>query len=261
MLNAQNITVRYGKRAVLDGLDFNARAGALTAIVGPNGSGKSTLLGAITGALPHTGAVTLNGQDTAHVPATQMAAIRAVLPQASVLAFPFSVIEVVQIGLSAGPHGLRDDLPMQALARVGLGHYAGRIFHDLSGGEQQRVMLARVLVQVWEPVVDDTPRWLFLDEPVASLDIAYQLEVMQIAQGFARAGGGVVAVMHDLNLTALYADAVAVLRGGQILAHGLPHDVMTDDILSRAYGCALRVNMLPPASQLFILPHSAQPPA
>lgn len=146
---------------------------------------------------------------------------------------------------------------MQALARVGLVHYANRTFQELSGGEAQRVMLARVLAQVWAPVEGGQPRWLLLDEPVSSLDIAHQLQVMEIARHFARAGGGVIAVMHDLNLTALYADRVAVLAEGRRLAFGAPGEVLTDDILSRAYGCSLRVSSPPPVGVPYILPHAA----
>lgn len=256
-LIAQDIHVSYGTRVALRGVDLTAAAGEVTAIVGPNGSGKSTLLGAITASLPFRGHVRLNGTDIDRMKPWQLAAQRAVLPQASRLAFPFTVIEVVRLGLQSGTAGDRPEVPMQALARVGLAHYANRTFQELSGGEAQRAMLARVLAQVWAPVEDGQPRWLLLDEPVSSLDIAHQLQVMDIARDFARKGGGVVAVMHDLNLTALYADKVAILSGGQRLAFGAPSDVLRDDILSRAYGCALRVSAPPPAGVPYILPHAA----
>ncbi|WP_238368639.1 heme ABC transporter ATP-binding protein [Mesobacterium pallidum] len=256
---ATDIHVRYGPREALRRVSLTARAGELTAIVGPNGSGKSTLMGALTGTLPFDGSVTLNGQDITRQRPWQLAAQRAVLPQDSRLAFDFPVIEVVRMGLQAGTAGDRPEVPMQALARVGLAHYATRSFHALSGGEAQRVMLARVLAQVWEPVADGQPRWLLLDEPVSSLDIGHQLQVMEIARDFARSGGGVIAVMHDLNLTALYADRIAVLAGGDRLAFGPPTEVLTDGTLSRAYGCALRVSAPPPQHVPYILPHAATP--
>ncbi|SDX65896.1 heme ABC transporter ATP-binding protein [Litoreibacter albidus] len=257
MLTARNISVTLGHAQVLAHVDFTARAGQLTAIVGPNGSGKTTLLRALTGDVDYSGTVLLNGTDTQGQRPWQLAAQRAVLPQATTMAFPFTVIEVVRIGLTNGTAATHDSRAMQALRRVGLAHYANRFYQELSGGEQQRVQLARVLCQVWAPVEDGAPRWLLLDEPVASLDIGHQLEVMEIARGFARSGGGVVAVMHDLNLTALYADEVAMLAGGRLLAHGTPADVLTDATLSDAYGCALRVNTAPQAGHTFILPHAA----
>ncbi|CAN0039535.1 unnamed protein product [Chrysoparadoxa australica] len=256
-LSAKGIRVYYGQREALCGVDLTAQAGELTAIVGPNGSGKSTLLGAITASLPYRGAVHLNGTNIETLKPWQLAAQRAVLPQASRLAFPFTVIEVVRLGLQSGTAGDRPEVPMQALARVGLAHYADRTFQELSGGEAQRVMLARVLAQVWSPIEKGEPRWLLLDEPVSSLDIAHQLQVMEIARNFARAGGGVIAVMHDLNLTALYADRVAVLAEGHRLAFGPPAEVLTNETLSRAYGCVLRVSDPPPAGVPYILPHAA----
>lgn len=256
-LIAEDICVSYGKREALCGVSLSAQPGEVTAIVGPNGSGKSTLLGAITASLPFRGNVSLNGRDIGTLKPWELAAERAVLPQASRLAFPFTVIEVVRLGLQSGTAGDRPEVPMQALARVGLVHYANRTFQELSGGEAQRVMLARVLAQVWAPVEGGQPRWLLLDEPVSSLDIAHQLQVMEIARHFARAGGGVIAVMHDLNLTALYADRVAVLAEGRRLAFGAPGEVLTDDILSRAYGCSLRVSSPPPVGVPYILPHAA----
>lgn len=256
-LIAKDIRVSYGKREALRGVSLTALPYEVTAIVGPNGSGKSTLLGAITASLPYQGRVSLNGRAIDQMQTWELAAERAVLPQASRLAFPFTVIEVVRLGLQSGTAGDRPEVPMLALARVGLAHYADRTFQELSGGEAQRVMLARVLAQVWAPVEGGKPRWLLLDEPVSSLDIAHQLQVMEIARGFARAGGGVIAVMHDLNLTALFADRVAVLSEGQRLAFGTPPDVLSDATLSRAYGCALRVSAPPPSGIPYILPHAA----
>jgi iron complex transport system ATP-binding protein len=257
MLKARGIEVAYGRKSVLHGVDFTARAGEVTAIVGPNGSGKTTLMRALIGEVPYRGTVEIGGQDIARAKGWQLAARRAVLPQASVLAFPFTVIEVVRMGLMTGAHGQNESLPQRALAEVGLSGYEGRFFQELSGGEQQRAHLARVLAQVWEPVDDGGPRWLLLDEPVSSLDIAHQIEVMEIAARYARGGGGVVSVMHDLNLTAVYADRVAIMSAGRLRATGTPDAVMTDAILSEVYGCRVRVGVAPEGARPFVLPHCA----
>jgi iron complex transport system ATP-binding protein len=256
-VNAIDVSVRLGRSAVLRKVNFHARAGEVTAIVGPNGSGKTTLMRAITGEVDYDGKIAIAGLDVAHTNGWELAARRAVLAQATTLAFPFNVIEVVRMGLQRGAHGDDDSLPLKALAEVGLQGYEGRFYQELSGGEQQRVQLARVLVQVWHPVDDAGPCWLLLDEPVSSLDIAHQLEVMDIAGAYARAGGGVVAVMHDLNLTAVYADRVAILCNGELRAFGTPAEVMTDDILSSVYGCSIRVKAAPPGPQPYVLPHCA----
>lgn len=256
-LQTHDIHARIGKKEILHGIDFCAEAGALTAIVGPNGSGKSTLLRAITDEVDFTGSVTLNGHDQSRLKAWELAAMRAVLPQATTLAFPFTVMEVVRMGLSAGISGHRADIPDRALKAVGLHDVAGHLYQELSGGQQQRAQLARVLCQVWQPVAQGQARWLLLDEPVASLDIGHQLLVMQLLQGYAARGGGVVAVMHDLNLSAMFADRMAIVMQGRLLASGTPGDVMQDSILSRAYGCALRVNTAPPPGQSYLLPQLA----
>jgi len=257
MLTARNIQVSIGRSPILNGVDFTAAAGEVTAIVGPNGSGKTTLLRAITGDVPFTGEVAIGGQDTAALKPWQLAALRAVLPQASSLAFPFTVVEVVRIGLHSGISGETDAIATQALARVGLAGYGNRFYQELSGGEQQRVQLARVLSQVWRPVVDGVPRWLLLDEPVSSLDIGHQLEVMDILRDFALGGGGVITVMHDLNLTALYADRVTMMAQGAVLADGPPRAVISDAHMTAAYGCPIRVNCAPAAGGTFVLPHAA----
>ncbi|MDF0603292.1 heme ABC transporter ATP-binding protein [Psychromarinibacter sp. C21-152] len=259
MFSAHDIHVSIHGRAILTGVDFAAAPGQVTAIVGPNGSGKTTLLKAMTGEIAYRGRVSLDGRDVAAMPGWQLAARRAVLPQSAQVAFPFTVLEVLRLGLAAGLSADRRDLPSAALARVGLSGFEGRPVQALSGGEQQRVQLARVLLQVWEPVADGAPRWLVLDEPVSSLDIGHQLEVMQIARDYADAGGGVVAVMHDLNLTAMFADRVAMLHDGRVLARGTARDVLRDDVLSRAYGCTLRVDRTPPdPATAFVLPQAAQ---
>ncbi|MEO0938825.1 MAG: heme ABC transporter ATP-binding protein [Pseudomonadota bacterium] len=259
MLTATNITVRIGQKTILNRITFAAPPGALTAIVGPNGSGKSTMLRALSGDIACDGAVHLGGDDIRSLKPWQLAARRGVLPQASALAFPFTVHEVVRIGLHSSAGAGTDTRVMQALAEVGLAHYADRFYQELSGGEQQRTQLARVLAQVWEPTRNGVPCWLLLDEPVSALDIAHQLQVMTIARDFAQRGGGVVAVMHDLNLTAMFASEVAVLHKGQVLATGTPDAVLTDDTLRKAYGCKLRVGVVPEAHDLFVLPQSAAP--
>ncbi|MCP4817557.1 MAG: heme ABC transporter ATP-binding protein [Shimia sp.] len=256
MLAANNVSARYGNREVLHDIAFTAQPRAVTAIVGPNGSGKSTLLKAITGEIPCRGSVKLNGLEVGVTKPWELAAIRAVLPQATPLAFPFTVSEVVRLGLTSGVSAGREGLVSAALDRVGLSTYAPRFYQELSGGEQQRVQLARVLAQVWEPVAHNSPRWLFLDEPVSALDIGHQLLVMQIARDFADAGGGVVAVMHDLNLTAMFADQVALISKGQVLAQAAPEVVLTDENLSLAYHCNVRVNAAP-ARGTYLLPHLA----
>ncbi|ODT15233.1 MAG: heme ABC transporter ATP-binding protein [Kaistia sp. SCN 65-12] len=259
MLEVQDLTVRAGKRAILDRVSLKVRPGELTVVVGPNGAGKSTIMKAVTGELRLAeGAITLDGRAISAYPAYEMARRRAVLPQASSLAFPFTVHEVVRLGtsgaLSAADRAAR---VAAALIRVDLNGFGGRFFQELSGGEQQRVHLARVLCQVWEPVIDGVPRYLFLDEPTASLDLRHQLLTLDTARAFAAAGGGVVAILHDLNLAALYADKIIVVSQGRIAADGAPRDVLTDAMMREVFGVSVHVGGVPTDAP-FILPHTAR---
>lgn len=257
MIHAENIRLKIGRKTILHGVDFRANPGELTAIVGPNGSGKTTLLRALTGELACDGAVRLDSADLRAARPADLAARRGVLPQSTRLAFPFTVHEVVRLGLLASVEAGREELPEKALARVGLGGFGGRFYHELSGGEQQRVQLARVLVQVWQPVRAGAASWLFLDEPVSALDIGHQLEVMQIIRDFVTRGGGAIAVMHDLNLTAMFARQVVLMHEGRVMADGRPGEVLCNENLSRAYGCAVRINTAPPESKPWLLPQAA----
>lgn len=250
MIETRDLCLRLGKQPVLGRINFRARPGELTAIVGPNGSGKTTLLRALAGDLKFTGHATLNGIALAAAPPWELARHRAVLAQHTPVGFPFTVLEVVRLGLSAS---IRPEMAAEeALSQVGLAGYEGRLFPELSGGEQQRCHLARVLAQLGRPAGTDGPRWLLLDEPVSALDIGHQLMVMTLARRFADAGGGVVAVLHDLNLTAQFAASVALLADGRLSRQGNPDQVLADAPLSDAYQCRLRLNRAPAQGRWFL---------
>lgn len=261
MISVRNITASIGRKTIISGIDFEVRPGELAGIVGPNGSGKSTLLKALAGDLSYAGEISFNGRGLGTMRPREAALVRAVLPQSSTLSFPFTVGEVVRLGLLAGRSGALagEDarLPERALSKVDLDGFAGRFYQELSGGEQQRVQLARVLCQVWTPTLEGRPRYLLLDEPVSSLDIRHQLLVMDVARDYARRGGGVVAILHDLNLAAMYADKVLVLRQGRVAAAGTPREVFSDRLIEQVFECGLKVGVLPAADVPFVLPQTA----
>lgn len=262
MLETKNLSVSIGRWPILEDIDFAAKPGELSVIVGPNGSGKTTLLKALCGDHRYTGSASLHGQEINTISPREGAALRAVLPQSTQLSFPFTVREVVALGLTGGRSGVSIDemhyLPERALKAVDLWGFGGRFYGELSGGEQQRVQLARVLCQIWEPVLDDVPRYLMLDEPVSSLDINHQLQILRLARKFADAGGGVIAILHDLNLAAMFADAITVLKSGKLCRSGTPTDVLQDQTIAHSFDCALRVGVVPPAEMPFVLPQSHQ---
>lgn len=261
MIVVEDITVDINHRRILHGVSLTARPGEITVVIGPNGSGKSTLMKALSRDYAYGGSIHINDRNADTISVTDAAALRAVLPQASTLPFPFTVHEVVSLGLTAGRPGVSlaglKRLPEEALARVDLAGFGGRFYGELSGGEQQRVQLARVLCQIWLPVLEGVPRYLFLDEPVSSLDIKHQLLIMDVARQFALGGGGVIAIIHDLNLAAMYADQIVAIKDGRIAGQGTPAQVLTDDLIAYVFDCPMRVGVVPAGPVPFVLPHSA----
>ncbi|MEM1288862.1 MAG: heme ABC transporter ATP-binding protein [Pseudomonadota bacterium] len=257
MLTATNVVVHYGRRQILHEVSVEARPGEVTAIIGPNGSGKTTLMKALTGEMRFRGAASLNGLDVAKAHSWQLASMRGVLPQIATLAFPFTVHEVVRLGLTSGisiTYQEQASLVGRALEMVDLPDFGPRFYQELSGGEQQRVQLARVLCQVWEPMLDGVPRFLFLDEPISSLDVKHQIQIMRIAADYAKAGGGVLAIMHDLNLTANFAHHIVLLSSGKVYASGPAKSVLTAENLEAVYDCPMHVTEQSDTGALAISP-------
>jgi len=233
-LEATAVSYHIGARALVDQVNLDLRRGEVLALVGPNGAGKSTLLRLLAGDLrPSAGQVLLEGTPIGSHSARALARRRAVLPQQTHLQFAFTAREVVLMGRSphvglTGREGDDDETVVdRAMARTDTTSLAGRIYPTLSGGEQQRVSLARVLAQ-------ETPI-LLLDEPTASLDVHHQELVMEVAREAAAGGAAVLAVLHDLNLAAAGADRVAVLGEGRLVALGTPRKVFTETLLTEVF--------------------------
>ncbi|HEY0199400.1 MAG TPA: heme ABC transporter ATP-binding protein [Rhodanobacter sp.] len=237
-LAAHGLHLERGGRCVLQDVSLCAKPGRLLVLAGPNGAGKSSLLGALAGLLPPSlGKVTLDGRRLSGWSPVDLARRRAMLSQKVQLGFAFRVDEVVLLGRSphATGHASAEDRRIvdAALHAAHAWELRERRYPELSGGEQQRVQLARVLAQVWER--GPAPAWLLLDEPEAGLDIAHQHFVLRHAQRLSRQGYGVIAVLHDLNLAVRYADDVALLVRGRLLRHGSPAHALDPQVLSRVY--------------------------
>lgn len=236
-----SLTCRYGSRTALDALSLRVERGEFVAVVGPNGSGKSTLLRAVAGAIrPAAGRVLLDGREVHSLRGRERARQMAVVAQETSIEFDFTVEETVQMGRLShqGPLGRESEADrlavQQALELTGTIDLAGRAITRISGGERQRVILARALAQ--------EPRLLLLDEPTAHLDLAFQTEIFDLVRSLNREQGlTVVAVLHDLNLAALYADRVVMLRGGETFADGPPRSVITEKNVAAVFGRPVRV--------------------
>ena len=263
MLAASKLRFRHGSTVILSDVSLAVNPGEILAVIGPNGAGKSTLLHLLSGAArPEAGDISLDGRSLRDWAPATLARRRAVLPQTPLLSFPFRVLDVVLLGRSphAGRLTRREDLEIAAatLREADVVHLAERVYPTLSGGERQRVQLARVLAQVWpaehrERSAEESC-YLLLDEPTNSLDIAHQHAALATARRLAKNGHGVLAVLHDPNLAAQYADRICILRGGTILAEGPPDAVITESTLEAAFGLRVMVMRHPESGRAVMVP-------
>lgn len=257
MLTAKNITFCSSKRRLIDDVSLEIKAGEIVIIIGPNGAGKSTLLRLLTGyQMPSSGEIYLLDKAVSQWRAKQLAKVRTVMLQNSQLTFPFSVKEVVAMGRA--PYGRLhcDKAINETMKQTDCLKLANRDYRSLSGGEQQRVQLARVLAQLWQP--EPSEKLLFLDEPTSALDLYHQQHTLRLLKQLAKDQRlAVCCVLHDLNLAALYADKIILLNQGKIVEHGTPSEVLTVEKINRWYGVELGIiphpnNALTP--QLYLMP-------
>jgi iron complex transport system ATP-binding protein len=253
-LEVSDLEVRYHGRPALHGVHLEVRAGELVAVCGPNGAGKSTLLRCVAGLLrPWRGSVRVDGQEVASLPPRQRARVVGYLPQGPVVPEGFRCVEVVRLGRYASGEGWtvgwspQDHLAaVQALSATGTQHLADRPVLHTSGGERQRVLLARVLVQ--------GARLLALDEPTSHLDLSHQVSVVRLLRRLAGEGYGVLVATHEVNLASLFFDRLVLLAGGRVLAQGPSQDVLRSGAVAEAYGPVALVVSHPEAGKPVVLP-------
>ncbi|MBG57567.1 MAG: heme ABC transporter ATP-binding protein [Porticoccus sp.] len=247
MLEAQGLSFSIAGFSLLRDIDLRVEPGKVTAIIGPNGAGKTSLLRLLTGEQRSTaGNIALSGRPLGDWSPTQLASVMAVLPQSSRLDFPFTAREVVMMGRIPHATGLVRDTAIvdAALAAVDGSYLDKRFYTHMSGGEKQRVQLARVLAQIWEPVTDHA-RVLILDEPTSSFDLAHQQLTITNMRSFAAQGVGVLVVIHDLNMAARCADQLLVLSCGRIAAFGSPQQVLTATTIKQVFNVDVSIGINP----------------
>jgi iron complex transport system ATP-binding protein len=234
------VRVALDRKPVLHGVDLAVSAGSWHAVLGPNGAGKSTLLRAIAGILPYAGEIQVGGQDVAALAAKQRARLIAYVPQEPQLPGDMTVGEYVRLGRTPhlGYFGVesRDDRAVaeRALRRLDLAGFAARRLGAMSGGERQRVVLARALAQQADV--------LLLDEPTTALDLGHQQQVLDLVDELRGTEGlTVVSTLHDLSLAAQYADGLTLLVGGAAVARGTAREVLTEQRIAEHYGARVRV--------------------
>lgn len=237
---AEHVTYRVGDATLVDGVDLVGHRGEVIAILGPNGAGKTTLLRLIAGdLLPHEGDLRINEIGTRSAAPIDLAKLRSVMRQGGATDIPFTALAVVEMGRH--PHRTDEDSSRDvdraairsAMDRTDTLELAGRTFSTLSGGEQTRVVMARVFAQA-APLV-------LLDEPTTALDVAHQERVLGEMQQLAADDACVIAVLHDLNAAAFHADRIVLMEGGFVRAEGLPAEVLNAELLSDVYGQSMTV--------------------
>lgn len=242
ILQADRLGYRVGQRQLIEDVSLTLARGEMVSLIGPNGAGKSTLLRLLSGYLtPDKGSCLLAGQAPGAWPRERLAQMRAVMRQKSQVEFRLPVRDVVAMGRAPWPGPVNQPIVDEVMRLTGSDSLARRDYCSLSGGEQQRVQLARALAQLWQP---DGPRgWLFLDEPTSALDLYHQQHALRLLHRITRQGQlSVCCVLHDLNLASLWSDKILLLHQGRLVASGTPGEVLREETLSRWYQADLQVN-------------------
>ncbi|MDZ7686124.1 MAG: heme ABC transporter ATP-binding protein [Gammaproteobacteria bacterium] len=244
-LTANNISLSRTDKTILEHVSLDIEPGIVTALIGPNGAGKTSLMRIMTGEMnPDDGDVAINGLRLRRLSFAELARVRAVMTQSSHVVFDFRVDEILRMGWVQGSRWNQEAMAQaidQVTAACDIEDLIGRTFNTLSGGEQQRVQFARALLQIWRPSGSREARYLMLDEPTSSLDLAHELIVLKLAREKAGKNIGVLVVLHDLNLAARFADRVCLLKAGEIVAEGRPEQVFEDRLLTGVYGTTICV--------------------
>lgn len=239
-LALQNINITLGEKKIIQDVSLAVQNGDFVGIIGPNGSGKSTLLRSIYRVIePNSGTILLGGQDLKKIKLAESAKKMGVVGQFNTVDFDFTVFEMVMMGRTPHKSLLGSDkagdyeISLEAIRKVGMEKYTNRNFSTLSGGEKQRIILARALAQ--------QPQLLILDEPTNHLDIKYQLQILSIVKSL---GIGVLAALHDLSLAAMYCNKLYVLKDGKLITSGIPNQILTSELVRDVYEikCDIREN-------------------
>ncbi|CCN70926.1 heme ABC transporter ATP-binding protein [Vibrio nigripulchritudo] len=234
VISAKNLNLSFGNRKIIDDLSIDIYAGQVTALMGSNGAGKSSLLKILNGEIPSESDVYYLNKSRTEWDKTELAKYVGMLPQHSTLSFPFLAQEVVELGAMplALPNSEIKPLASEMMRKVDVSDLANRLYLSLSGGEKQRVHLARVLLQI----SSSENKILMLDEPTSALDLAHQHSTLALARELAAEGAAVIVVLHDLNLAAQYSDRMIFLNNGKIVEDDSPWEALNSQLIEDVYG-------------------------
>ena len=261
MIAVDKLGYEVNGRTLVNDISFEVAAGEFWAILGANGAGKSTLMKLLSREYtPSNGSIAFHGQALSKYKLKDLAKKRAVLAQQNNITLSFSAEEIVLMGrypyYSADPSDHDLDIVDLCLRKAGVAHLKDRLYPTLSGGEQQRVQVARTLAQIWN--VDKG--LLLLDEPTTGMDLLHQYETFKLAKEMAGNGYGVIAVVHDLNHALQYADKVLVLKSGQVISKGEPEKALTEATIKSAFGLSVQIIQIENLPVPIIIPDFQQKP-
>ena len=259
MIEAQNLSYSIEGKNILKDVSTKVEAGKFLAVLGANGAGKTTLLRSLSGEIhPPAKRLEFEGRSYSGWASDELALKRAVLSQNIDVSFHFQVMDIVLMGRYAHTHGYEGEKDYE-IAELALKHadafgFCDRQYNTLSGGEKQRVQLARVLAQLWRDQEASDSRYLFLDEPTSSLDIEHQYRMMNFIKKFADENVGVFCILHDINLAAAFADKVLILKKGRVLGQGDVNEMVTRELIEEAYGISVEVHRLKKTGKPYVVP-------
>jgi iron complex transport system ATP-binding protein len=254
-INTENLRAGYDTQDIIKFVNCSFPEGTFTGIIGPNGSGKTTLLKAFSRVIPSSGVLELNGKAVSEYSPAELGMALGFVPQDEGRPFSYSVMQVVLMARYARTSRFAALTPedfnrcRQALEETGVAHLSDRSIQTLSGGEWQRVLIARALAQ--------ETRVLLLDEPTSHLDLSHQSDILSLMRNLASSGSTIIGVFHDLNMAALYCDRLIMIRNGQVVADDTPAQVLTPERISEVYGTDVVASVHPATGRTFLMPLSA----
>tara|TARA_B100001113_G_scaffold132848_1_gene108835 strand:- start:1265 stop:2038 length:774 start_codon:yes stop_codon:yes gene_type:complete len=249
-IQASSISWEIDGKKIINNVSLEINHGEVVSIIGPNGAGKSSFLNVLSGDIkPTAGDITFDNVDLKEITIQERSFMRSVMSQSQQIVYDFSVKEIIEMGwLDRGIASYSEDFKyavMNAAEECSILDILDQKFNTLSGGEQRRVHFARTLIQLWRPSDSKDPRYMFLDEPTANLDIKHEQNLMKLVKEKANEGIGVLLILHDLNLAARYSDKLFIFKEGNLIKSGPPEEVLDKDMLTDVYGLEMNVEKDP----------------
>lgn len=245
-IKAKSIFWEVDNKRIIKDISLEINLGEVVSIIGPNGAGKSSFLNVLSGDIkPTSGSVSFDETNLKDISIQERSFMRSVMSQSQQIVYDFSVKEIIEMGwLDRGIASYSENFKeavMKVASECSVHDLLEQKFNTLSGGEQRRVHFARTLIQLWRPSNSHDPRYMFLDEPTANLDILHEQNLMKLVRSKAMEGIGILLILHDLNLAAKYSDKLVIFKNGSLIKSGSPEEVLQSKVLTEVYGLDMEV--------------------